>query len=377
MKDWQLQQLLEDVEGDSGRKATIFLDICKANTQVYGESGSETRRMFQKKLDRLKGTNKESYLNLLKKMEVEPNFYTLNESEVVEEEEVKEGDVVEDATNTSVEFNHATNDTPGKLADVGYSTGTMSTGTTWLDGVSANNTQTLSPPPLKTASPTPPHSKMAARLSSKKALELVITSPGNGTKNAPFLVNVCAEYPERNFGFNITKVRGIKFEGYKHTGYHIRHTVPVQDAKLWEARMCKYLGLEARAIVVKSPSIPYWEADTDRYHERMKVSAKSECEATKDAHKETEVAVGKEDSERKFVYWLLLFPSSVTLDNTIFSHGTDRIKAEVVGMKEKYEMKKTNTHYGCVLFWRIAEKNNSVCIEDVDTSVDVTDCFDD
>ena len=119
--------------------------------------------------------------------------------------------------------------------------------------------------------------------------------------------------------------------------------------------------------MVKGPSQSYWERDSDRYFERTNTNVK--CQATRNAHKATLVAIGNGQrggettsaEDRFYSHWMLIFPGSIILDNSVFSPGNTSILAKsVVGMEEKLSHgKKDHIHFGTVVFWRIGVKGKS------------------
>jgi hypothetical protein len=86
LEDWQVKELLIDIEKIGGRgKTNQFLEICNRNVRIYGSSGSEKRRRFQRALENLKRRKPQSYLDLVLKHDVQPSAATLREAEVQEQ----------------------------------------------------------------------------------------------------------------------------------------------------------------------------------------------------------------------------------------------------------------------------------------------------
>ena len=73
----EFKQMLREIEEDGGREHVAFVEICDANTSVFGDVGSEKRRAFQKKMDTLKRLSAPNYLKKIRKAGVTPCAQTL------------------------------------------------------------------------------------------------------------------------------------------------------------------------------------------------------------------------------------------------------------------------------------------------------------
>ena len=86
LEDWQFKELLIDIEKLGGREETDnFLEVCNNNQRIYGFSGTDKRRQFQRALYNCKRCKPEYYFDLLLKHKVQPSAATLREVEEAEE----------------------------------------------------------------------------------------------------------------------------------------------------------------------------------------------------------------------------------------------------------------------------------------------------
>lgn len=230
-----------------------------------------------------------------------------------------------------------------------------------------------------------PPASMTQVMKSPSTLSFLKAGVGTGTKKNPYFICVDVSLPERNNGFDIQYVESMNFDNSLHAGFHIRRCIPIQDGQFWEATMAPSALVSGnRAILVKGPSQSYWLRDPEKWYDRTK---ESKCQATRDKHLATHVAIGEgkhgddanNEEDRFYLYWLLIFPSDITLDNTIFSPGNTRVlAAEMVGMESKlFHGKKEHTHYGAGIFWRIGVKGMSHQLKAAPTYVppDLSDLF--
>lgn len=157
----------------------------------------------------------------------------------------------------------------------------------------------------------------------------------SGTRNLPELVVVDVEHPEKCGAFDVVWVDNIKHEGHLRQAFHVRKTCDVFDADDWDATIpdslpAPYEQFLGHSILVEGPSRPYWFRSNSHYHRTPF------CEATKDAHAAAQLEIEKDRANgRSKKFWLLVFPSSIPLDNTIFSGDATTVAKHHVPMKEK------------------------------------------
>lgn len=363
-----------DVEASGGRNHVRLSTICNANTGCFGSQGSELRRRITREFDNIKRRkNIVLYLNLLRKNGVVPSPNTLLE----EHQDVGTGGQDDAAETSDDEEEDNYSDTDDTMLASEFN------GLLNLNDSSTNALKT-SPPrtPLRNSSfvqKKSPASMTKVMKSPSTSASFLQAAAGNGTKKNPFVVNVDVDYPERNSnGFHVQEVLSMRFNDSLHYGFHIRKCIPVQDSAFWEATIAPSAMVSgSRAILVKGPSQSYWFRDPVLYFNRTQ---NNQCEATRDAHLATNVAIadcGKRggdeaiDEDRFYLYWLLIFPTNITLDNSIFSPGnTNVLASEVVGMQAKLmHGSKEHIHFGSAIFWRIGVKGMSKQLKAVPTKV--------
>ena len=192
-----------------------------------------------------------------------------------------------------------------------------------------------------------------------------------GTKAYPWIISVDVHHPERNREFCVTPVQKMKRDGWSRSGWHIRRSIPLEDHLLWEMTVPgpernEYNSFEERCVLIKGPSRDAWIRDSDYYHTQISDNAtnkKKFDQATMDAHKEAENMI-EGDDERKFCYWLLIWPTSYYLDNTIFSKDTHSVHLNRVGLQVSKKKSQINeTCHGLAIFWEISDKYGGMRLE--------------
>jgi hypothetical protein len=183
------------------------------------------------------------------------------------------------------------------------------------------------------------------------------SSRPSGTKHDPYIIHVNLAYPERNGGFfDITHINGIAHKNHDYHGVEIRIDVAVKDYNRWDANIPgpqQYPeALRHRLVLVNGPSQSFWKRNTMQYH-----GEEPECIATKRAHNAAELEIAKDES-RQTSYWLLVFPASISLDNTIFSEDTESVATDYRPLRANVDdLDDDNAEkvHGMVIEWRIAE----------------------
>ena len=166
--------------------------------------------------------------------------------------------------------------------------------------------------------------------------------------------------PELNREFDIEFVPDFEVEGGGKTwdcpGFHIRALVASfkADHTSWTATIPNpnlyHPELLHRLIMVKGPSQNAWFKDNDVYHGTGMVN----CWATKKAHNKTLQAI-KNDPARQVVYYLLVFPEEIVLNNLVF--GSDSFLPKIANKMEleaKKSKKVQKDLRGTAVFWKIA-----------------------
>jgi hypothetical protein len=140
-----------------------------------------------------------------------------------------------------------------------------------------------------------------------------------GSKRNPFITEINLEFPERNFYFGAQVVKDFERDGWSRPGVHIRKTIAVPDFRKWAASQPKpedFPDHANRCVLIKRPSRDAFERDLDLYFDGIG------CLNTLKAHEATEELI-REDDERQWLYYLLVFPR--VIDNEIFEGSGQRV----------------------------------------------------
>jgi hypothetical protein len=181
----------------------------------------------------------------------------------------------------------------------------------------------------------------------------------DGTSEYPNIIIVNEEFAERNRGFDITLVPEIEHRGYTRDAFHIRKTVSVAHAELFEAfipMVGKYPTLADRAVMIRGPSQDFWNQDAERYHAN---ASNINCPPTKKKHSAIQQAIGV-DVSRQLEHTLLVFKRGTKLENHVFSD--DAVYVDVVVNDMTATIKNGDddlTVLGTTVFWQIAVAGGS------------------
>ena len=178
-----------------------------------------------------------------------------------------------------------------------------------------------------------------------------------GTVENPWIIHVDTHHPERNREFDINYVRGKVHAMHKLNVYHIRIRIAIQDRHLWSAYIPHELPDEmdsalGHCLMIKGPLRPHCFRDAEAYH------CKDVCKATFETHTASQLEIKRSIGQRcAIVYWLLVFPDGVEIDNTIISGDRKAVIGTIRGMKELVETKKGPKEVlEQAICWEVAEK---------------------
>ena len=133
---------------------------------------------------------------------------------------------------------------------------------------------------------------------------------------------------EKNFPFDIIHVPRIEHGGWAREGIDIWIAIGVGDAESWEAWMDDSVppDLQNHTIMVRGRSRSSDYDALDSYHRNNK---NSDAAAVHNKQKE---AISK-DPTRQALYWRLVTPNSMPLDNVILSGDASEIRKTETGVK--------------------------------------------
>jgi len=424
LKEPQVKQLLLDVENTGKSRQEVILHyICDDCERFYGDPASDLRRAYQKKWQYFKKLETQAYVSLLLKFGVKPGAGTQREQEIAEEQ-ASDIDLSSILDDLSLQGDPSTPPRTTAFQSPASQSSQRTTRTTFFQSPASQSSQrqTHTPPPHPPTMSDPsfksdhqaggqsgggipdsigqaggqsgggipdsigqsgggipgsigPDSKEPA------VSTLFPTSCGSegvpggeGTKSKPFTIQVNTAYPERNREFDIERIGNMEDRSYSRDGFHIRtRSIPIADEPYWEATIPEgYEGLKNRVVLIKGPSKDYWLSKTETYHS-SKIS--SSCAGTKIAHNATQIAI-KDNEDRKFIYFLLVFPKDIILDNTIFSNDDTVVKKGVAPMQVEKDETLGRKIYGLSVFWRIAVKHGGRRVKDAEEEeIDIKKLF--
>jgi hypothetical protein len=183
---------------------------------------------------------------------------------------------------------------------------------------------------------------------------LVFIRPSRGTKRAPILQQVDLKMPEKNGIFDITLVENMERDEFERTGVHIRMSIDDNDQGKWGARIPRSSEyppeFKGRVVIVQGPAVSFWLSMTGIYHEILT------CPATKKAHENAD-KLRDEDKTRKDVYYALIFPPGIYLDNQILSSHENQVpqKNNLLDLAKNHHNNDAGQDIeGMTIYWEIA-----------------------
>jgi hypothetical protein len=334
-----MKQLLEDIESSGLPRGEVnLLLICNDNPKVYGLKGSRLRRNIQKRFARIKRLGAKAYLRLLEDYEVN-NMKNCDEGLTSSFKNMvfddTEDDNEEEAPVTPLRTTKKKKQSPMR-------TGTRS-GSRKLPDKLSDDESYSSIPPVSIIS-----SRSSLSLASSKKMS------EDGTKSSPWIVHVNTQHAERNREFGVEKTIKDEVDGTDRDGWYIRRTVAVPDYDKWDASLLDDddvpRAYKNRCIRVKGPSQDFWQNNAERFSKKTSI-----VEAVAKAIEATELAINQDES-RQWSFWLLVFPSHITLDNKIYSSNDVDLDPDFNCMP----ISKTDNDFnkdimGMVVCWHIAE----------------------
>ena len=176
-----------------------------------------------------------------------------------------------------------------------------------------------------------------------------------GTKFNPHIIHVNTNFPESHCEFDIEKVDRFEKAGWVVQGYHIRKDLGASDKGQWQANMVSYRNCDNKAVLIKGKTRKSCFDEVATYHHAGTLPYVMEKHTRTKANKAN-------DPERKICYWLLVFPDSVVLDNSILSGNNKRLTMNTTGTNE---VKGTTNFITPFVYWNIAERNDNYYKEEV------------
>jgi len=263
LASWQIQQLVEDLEKEGGRKAHVGKLIYDKNIGIYGESGSEKRKAFRNFKNNLRRQTIKTYWNeSIIGRQVQPHPLTLSEYHAFNRLEQSKKDPKKDPKDDTKMNNNddwsdeVHPDDPAGQDGSGAGGVQFKTIDGGVTGAAGNQILPPVPPPVNPPIFTPPKVKQAfqkprASIEQKSNPRLSLdgslvdafsglsvfdehqgkpTLPnGDGTLKNPIYVPVDLVHPERNHGFCIHAFPNMLVGGQTRNIVEISHQASLCD----------------------------------------------------------------------------------------------------------------------------------------------------
>ena len=188
-----------------------------------------------------------------------------------------------------------------------------------------------------------------------KQVATLSTFQMDGSAAFPYIIIVDANNPATNWGFEVQLVPGIEHRDFKRNIYHIRKVTTFGIEDQWSATIpsAKYPALAHRAVLIRGPAQDFWHQDAARYHHADEPDNPIKiCEATFTAHETFQTTI-KQQPERLWSHWLLVFPEGTHLVNYTLSDDATHVKMETNEMIYVHEEEDIEL-FGMDVHWRIA-----------------------
>ena len=369
------KELLQDVEkANKTRRDFDLLALCNRKESIYGAEGSNKRRSVQKKFDLLKRKTPENYLKYLDKFEVTPSAALLRElresktnNKVKSSSKARPKKDDSSSSSSSSSSSDSSSSSSSKAASKAASKAKKSKPVEEIAAILKKTNIGKAKTPVKT--PNRIKSKMFSPSASvaspsqsvrEESVGLVLTQVEqlanmrmDGSLEYPYILHVNVSHPERNNGFEVSFVPSILHRGYDRAAFVIRKAVALPQNDDWTAIVPhkRFPTLASRSILIRGPSQDFWHASAERYHAN---NQNINCENTKIVHTALETAISKNEN-RKYSYWLVVFPEDIVLENYVFSDDDTHITKHTNDMADEFKNDDDDLDiFGMSVYWRIA-----------------------
>jgi len=192
-----------------------------------------------------------------------------------------------------------------------------------------------------------------------KTVELLEALQIDGSFEYPNIQIFNFDNAEKNDGFKISLVPLVTHKGFDRKAFHIRRVVSGPQVDDWKATIPhdRFPALAERCVLIRGPSQDFWHQSPDRYHSDKE---NIDCDQTKKIHQMLQQAI-QQDDKRKYMWWLLVFPKGVHLENHVFSDDATIVKkhlndlyATIRDDGDKIDL------CGMDIYWKIAIKGGEL-----------------
>lgn len=357
------------------RKDIVLVDVCDSNVALFGARGSKTRRDLQEYWNNTRRRPIRSYCRLLDAWSVKYSDTTANElrqngrcpspaSAATGSETSLAEDNDFDATAclantfseklnlsappvTTAPLRHPSPFLPTFQPKVMVSSHVSPSPS--LPQMSSNNDNNAWPGGNVTGSPTPSVDFSSVSSSTADAWK--------GSQANPIVIHANLARCEQNFPFDIVFVPRIEHNGWARQGIDIRMAVGVGDAHCWEAWMDdSNPELQEHAIMVRGRSRSSDYDALDSYHRKDPDSDTASVHTT-------QMEAIQLDPSRQTIYWRIVTPKCMPLDNVILSGDAKQIVKKEKGVKRATGEKGNVEVLSYFVNWVVAQKNAGYQIE--------------
>jgi len=177
-----------------------------------------------------------------------------------------------------------------------------------------------------------------------------LTTAREGTKLNPYVINMDLEFSEKNYPFDIIYVPRIEHGGWAREGIDIRMAIGVGDSECWGAWMDDSIPeLQDHCIMVRGCSR---SSDYDALGSYHRDNDESDTAAVHYKQKEDILC----DPTHQVIYWRLITPKEMPLDNVILSSDSKQILKKEKGVKRTVGVDQDIVVLSYFVNWVIAKK---------------------
>lgn len=352
LNDVLTKQLLQEFEAlNINREDLDLLGFCNNDTSTWGLPASDRRIQVQSRWELIKRKSPTKYVNYLRKFGLFPNSATLEELSSYEQNESKimpssdeEQTAVTEVTELTEAVSSMEEEEEAEIDEVKNAI---------INAMkNPNHTPFRSPMAKKKnamviQSPPPKNDyafgKVAALGGGKQGMPAAVIQwllSQNGSEQCPWTFLVNLDYPEAHGFFEVLFVTGRRHRKWKRDLFHIRVPTSAFDWRLCKAfiphdgiKFSYPSSYQKRLVIIRLPSNPFVFRKSKHFHagKAFGGNLNSLCPQLKDRQKTTQINIEKDD-ERRWQWYLFVFPEDIKLDNMILNDEEATIKTDPNGI---------------------------------------------
>jgi hypothetical protein len=190
----------------------------------------------------------------------------------------------------------------------------------------------------------------------------------NGTSTKPWIIHFDKDRMENHGIFQIISCDQVTYVGHQYTVLEFRRQIALGDVGSWEANLDDprippdYKG---RCVLVTGPSIDEFSKDPERSDSKWPdpsqdaAAAPVRCVKAFEERKRQLAAIELDDSRKK-LYYLIVCPADIILDNNIFCHNKKRVQKIAKDMRKDHPARQGEHHTASWANFRIAHSGGVV-----------------